>query len=145
MFSSRNGISFKTISGESSAVTDDMTAPWNETTLPALLSNYKLENIFNADEFGLFYQCLPTKTYHLSGEKCSGGKNSKIRLTGMAAASATGEKLPMFVIGKAKNPRCFKNIKQLPCRYRNQKKSWMTGVLFGEWLKILILSSVLKK
>ena len=31
-----------------SAVTGEMTAPWNETTLPTLLSNYKLENIFNA-------------------------------------------------------------------------------------------------
>ena len=38
-----------------------MTAPWNEATLPTLLSNYKLEDIFNADEFGLFYQRLPSK------------------------------------------------------------------------------------
>ena len=49
------------------------------------------------DEFGLFNQCLPTKTYHLSGEKGSDGKNSKVRLTGMAAGRG---KLPMFVIGK---------------------------------------------
>ena len=48
---------------------------------------------FNADEFGLFYQCLPFKTYHLSRKKCSRGKNSKVRLTGMEAAGATGEKL----------------------------------------------------
>ena len=95
-----------------------MTTPWNETTLPTLLSNYKLENIFNADEFGLFYMCLPNKTC-LSQEKCpgGGGGNSKLRLTGMAAGSATGEKLPIFVIGKSKKPRCFKHIKQLPCTY----------------------------
>ncbi|XP_065647138.1 tigger transposable element-derived protein 4-like [Hydra vulgaris] len=130
----RNGISFKIISGESAAVTNNMTASWNETTLPTLLLNYKLENIFNADEFGLFYQCLPNKTYHLSQEKCFGGKNSKVRLTGIAAGSATGEKLPMFVIGKSKNPRCFKHIKQLPCTYKNQLKSWMTGDLFTEWV-----------
>ena len=37
-----------------SAETEKMTAPWNETTLPILLSNYKSENVFNADEFGLF-------------------------------------------------------------------------------------------
>ena len=43
-----------------SAATEQMTAPGNETTLPTFLSNYKLENIFNTDEFGLFYQCLPT-------------------------------------------------------------------------------------
>ena len=35
-------------------------------------------------------------------EKCSREKNSKVRLTGMAAASATGEKLPMFVVRKSK-------------------------------------------
>ena len=120
-----------------SAVTEEMTAPWNETTLSTLLPNYKLENVFNADELGLFYQCLPTKTYHLSRAKCSGGKNSKLRLTGVAAANATGEKLPMFVVGKSKTPRCFKNIKQLSCRYRNQEKSWMTGDLFGEWIRKL--------
>ena len=100
----RNAVYLKTISGESASVTTEMTAPWNETTLPTFLSNYKLEVTFNADKFGLLYQCLPSKTYHLSGEKCSGGKNSKVRLTDMAAASATGEKLEMFVIGKSKKP-----------------------------------------
>ena len=101
----------KTISGKSASVATEMTAPWNETTLPTLLSSYKLEDIFNADEFGLFYQCLPPKTYHLSGEKCYGGRNSFVRLIGMMTASATGEKLEMFVIGKSKKPQCFKNVK----------------------------------
>ena len=114
-----------------------MTGPWNETTLPTLLFNYKLEEIFNVDEFGLFYQCLWSKTYHLSGEKCSGGKNCKVRLTDMSAASATGEKLEMFVIAKSKKSRCSKNVKQLPCWYRAQKKSWMTRVLFDEWVRKL--------
>ena len=37
-----NGIIFRVISGEMSAVTEEMTAAWNETTLPTLLSNIKL-------------------------------------------------------------------------------------------------------
>ena len=78
-----------------------------------------------------------TKTYHPPGEKCSGGKNSKPRLTGMATASATGKKLAMYVVGKAITPRCFKNIKQLPSWYRSQKKSWMTGDRCGEWIRKL--------
>ena len=94
----------------------------DEATLPTSLFNYKLEDIFNADEFGFLYQCLPSKIYHLSGEKFSGRKNSKVRLTGMVAAIATGEKLEMFVIDKSKKPRCFKNVKQLSCRHRAQKK-----------------------
>ena len=114
-----------------------MVAPWNETTLPTLLSKYDLKDIFNADEFGLFYQCLPNKTYHFKGQKCSGGKNSKVRLTGMAAGNAIGEKLPMFVIGKSKTPRCFKHIKNLPCKYKSQKKSWMDSQIFEEWVRKL--------
>ena len=58
-----------------------MVALWNETTLPALLSKYDLKDIFNTDEFGLFCQCLPNKTYHFKGQKYSVGKNSKVRLT----------------------------------------------------------------
>ena len=127
----RNNISFKTVSGESKSVTPEMVNAWSETSLPTLLSNYDLKNIYNANDFGLFF---PNKTYQLKSEKCYGGKLCKIHITGMAAANAMGNKLPMFVIGKTKNPRCFKNVKFLPCRYRNQRKSWMNGKLFEEWL-----------
>ena len=36
--------------------------------------NYELDNIFNADEFGLFYQQLPSRCMSKKGEICSGGK-----------------------------------------------------------------------
>ncbi|XP_057296213.1 tigger transposable element-derived protein 4-like [Hydractinia symbiolongicarpus] len=49
------GISFKTISGEAKSVTGEITASWLATALPTLLSRYPSQNIFNADEFGLFY------------------------------------------------------------------------------------------
>ena len=130
----RKNVSFKTVSRKSKTVTPEMVAGWNETTLPTLLSNYGLENIYN-DQLGCFYQCLPGKSYQLKTEQCSGGKHSKIRITGLAAANAVSSKLPMFVIGKAKNPRCFKNIKKLPCRYWSQRKSWMDSVLFEEWVR----------
>ena len=133
----RYGVSFKNISGESKSVTEEMTALWTETTLPTILSLYSLENIFNADEFGLFYQCLPNQTLQLKVEKCSGGKHSKIRLTGLATGNAYGESLPMFVIRKANKPRCFKGVRNLPYRYRAQRKSWMTAELFEEWVRLL--------
>ena len=50
----RYDVSFKNISGESKSVTEEMTAPWTETTSPTILSRYPLENIFNANKFGLF-------------------------------------------------------------------------------------------
>ena len=106
-------MSFKNISGESKSVTGEITAPWTETMLPTILSHYPLENIFNADEFGLLYKCLPNKTVHLKGEKCSAGQHSKIRLKGLATGNAHGESLPMFVIGKANKLRCFKGVRNL--------------------------------
>ena len=52
-------------------------------------------------------------------------------------ANADGsEKLPPFFIGHAKKPRCFerKTAERLGFLYRNNKKAWMTGILFQEWL-----------
>ena len=89
--------------GESNAVT----TVWFKTTLPTLLSNYYLHDIFNADKFGLFDQVQHGKTLYLKREKRSGGKLSKVRLSEIAAANAYCEKLPMFLIDKSKEPRCF--------------------------------------
>ena len=137
VFFCRFDISFKTISGKAKSVTEEMTAPWFETMLPTILSRYPLENIFNGDEYGLFFQCLPSKTFHFKKDKCSGGKHSKVRLTGIAAGNAKDEKLPMFVIENSKNPRCFKGVKRVPCCYRAQQKSWISSELFEEWVKEL--------
>ena len=128
----RHGITFKEVSGESEKVTKKMTASLEETTLSTRLARYQLKDIFNADEFGLFYEALPSKSLHFRGKCCSGGKHSKVRLTGMAASNALGEKIPMFVIGKSASPRSFKHVRNLPCRYRSQKKAWMDGTLFEE-------------
>ena len=133
----RRNVTFKAVSGEGNAVTPEMTASWSETYLPTILSKYELKDIYNADEFGLFYQALPDKSLHYKGERCNGGKHSKVRFTGLAAGNATGEKLPFFVIGNYAKPRCFSGVKSLPCRYRSQKKSWMDGDLFTEWVKEL--------
>ena len=83
--------------------------------------------------FRFFIKPFQKKTLHLKEEKCYGGKNSKIRLTGLAAANMIGEKLPMFVIGKSQKPRCFKHIKSLPYRYCAQKKNWMNSE--EEWVR----------
>ena len=71
----------------------------------------------------------------LKSNKGSGGKHSssKLRITGLAAANAVGDKLPIFVIGKSQNPQCFKNVTSLPCRYRSQQKSCMDSALFEKW------------
>ena len=50
---------------------------WSEASLLTLLSNYDLKDIYNADEFRLFYSCLPNKIYQLKSEKNYGKKLKK--------------------------------------------------------------------
>ena len=59
----RHHVTFKTVVGESNSVQPEIVASWFETTLPTLLSNYKREDIFNADEFGLFISAYQTKYF----------------------------------------------------------------------------------
>ena len=110
----RYGVPFKAVTDESKSITEEVNEPWKGTTLLTILSCYALKETFNADEFGLFYQALRSKTIHFKGQKCSGGKQCKVHLTGLAASNAFVKKHPMFVVGKAENPRCFKGVKQLP-------------------------------
>ena len=109
----RFNVSFKTFSGESNACIDEIVAPWEQTTLPTISSKYGLNQIYNTEKFGLFYRAEPNKFLHPKNENCVSGKYSKLHLTGLTAANAIGEKLPLFVIGKSKKPRCFKHIKHL--------------------------------
>ena len=103
-----------------------MTNPWKETTLQTLLTNYAKADIYNANEFSLFFKALPKKTLHLKDEKCTGGKHGKIRVTGLAAANMNGDKLPMFVTGKSQKPRCFKNIENyLAVTEARRKPGWI--------------------
>ena len=109
-----------------------MTAPWEETILPTTLARYQLKDIFDVDEFGLFFEALPSKSLHFRGKLCSGAKHSKVWLTGMTAFNALGEKITIFVIEKSASPRFFKHVRNFPCRYRSQKKAWMDETLFEE-------------
>ena len=58
-------------------------------------------------------------------------------MTWRVAASAAEKKLPIFVIGKSAKPRCFENVKSLPCYYQSQVKSWMNSFIFDKWIKEL--------
>lgn len=74
--------------------------------LPNLLKKYCERDVFNADESGLFFKCLPDKTLTFKNQKCHGGKNSKQRVTLMLAANMVGsEKLKILLIGKSAKPR----------------------------------------
>lgn len=92
------------------------------------------QQVYNADESGLFWRMLPQKTFvHRTEESAPGRKMSKDRITFMPYANATGtHKLKLLVIGKAKSPRAFKNLTHLPVTYKNQAKGWVTRDVFSD-------------
>ena len=124
------------MNGESAKVDDQVVQDWF-TKLQDLIKDYAPEDRYNADETGLFYKCLPSKTFNISGQKCFNGEKSKERLTVLFAVNELGtHKLTPLVIGKSAKPRCFKgvNMSNLGVYYRNNKKAWMTEIIFREWL-----------
>ena len=123
------------MSGEAASAKDIDTSEW-EATLQKILEDYNPRDIFNADETGLFYKCLPSKSLTFQGQACSGQKAPKERVSLLCAANMDGsEKLPLLMIGKFGQPRCFKSIRTLPVTYRHNKKAWMTSSLFTEWVQ----------
>lgn len=135
-FRARHGIVGGKMSGEAASVDKDTVDEWITQKWPTLCEGYSPEDIYNADETGLFYNMTPDRTLKFKGENCSGGKMSKTRLTIMVAANMTGScKRKLLVIGKSKKPRCFKNIRSLPVTYENNVKSWMTSEIFERWLR----------
>ncbi|GFV92772.1 tigger transposable element-derived protein 6 [Trichonephila clavipes] len=129
--------------GESSSVDLNVYSKW-QNSLSDLIKEYEPRNIFNTDETGFFFKCLPEKTFTFKKEKCHGGKHSKERLTILLAVNMDGsEKITPLVVGKSAKPRCFKGINSFPTKYRSNKKAWMTTELFNEWL--ISLNSDMKR
>ncbi|XP_062597709.1 tigger transposable element-derived protein 6-like [Saccostrea cucullata] len=87
----------------------------------------------------MFFRLLPDKTLEFKDILDShGGKKNKERLTAMVCANMEGtDRLPLLVIGKSANPRCFKNVRSLPVEYNTNKKAWMTVDIFSTWVKQL--------
>ncbi|GFY02396.1 tigger transposable element-derived protein 4 [Trichonephila clavipes] len=55
-FRNRHGIVYRQISGEAEAVNEDDISSWKNNVLPSLLQDYAPEDVYNADEFGLFFK-----------------------------------------------------------------------------------------
>ncbi len=98
---------------------------------------YSRDQIFNADETGLWWRMTPSCSLNASGiAKAANFKKSKERVTLMGCSNASGSfRLPLVFINKSKKPRCFKNMdmNQLPVKYYAQAKSWMDCKIFSDW------------
>lgn len=101
----RHNIVLKPTHGEAASVDQAVVDAWRAQDLPAILAQFKPDDVFNDDETGLFWKLLPKATCDFKGRKCSGGKANKQRVTVVIGANMSGtEKLPLIVIGKSKKP-----------------------------------------
>ncbi|XP_022865448.1 CENP-B homolog protein 2-like, partial [Olea europaea var. sylvestris] len=109
-----------------------------ENALPGIqskLDQFQLKDIYNMDETGLFYRL--EADHSLATKQLEGCKKDKKRITVVVCCNGDGsDKVPLWVIGKYANPRCFKNenMNNLNCKYRSNKKAWMTGLLFQDFV-----------
>ncbi|GFW74014.1 tigger transposable element-derived protein 1 [Trichonephila clavipes] len=65
--------------------------------------NYSADQVFNADETGLYWKKLPNRTYIAKDEKTASGHKAS------------------------------KDLKQLPVHWMANPKAWMTTAIFTEW------------
>ena len=133
----RRGIFYRREHGEVRSADQEGAQLWIEETLRQILSVFDPEDVYNADETGLYFRGLPDQGHTVSSKKLSGMKIAKDRITVLACCNMSGtDKRPLLVIGKSKQPRCFPtNLKTLPVVYKNSAKSWMTSCIFTDWLK----------
>lgn len=136
-FKDRHGITFRAICGESAAADTGAATQWKINVLPQLLQRYSDDDVYNADESALFYECLPNQTLAFKSDDCSGGKRSKQRVTLLFCCNMSGsDKRRLLMIGKHSRPRCFKHvdIRHLPLEYVANKNAWMTAEIWNRWL-----------
>lgn len=129
-------IYFKKLHGESASADTDSAESFKRNVLPALLEKYALNEIYNADETGLFYKALPDGTYGYGRSQQSGPKSPKDRITLLFITNATGTDKYVYSIGKYKQPRCFRG-KKVPIPYKYNKKAWMTSTIWNEIIREL--------
>ena len=138
-FKSRHDIHEVRIRGEQRSA-DEAAA----TEYPPLLKKiidegqYGPEQIYNADETGLYFKMLPDRTLakRTDEQKTLGFNQAKNRVTILLCTNSTGtHKLPPLVIGKFAKPRCFHhlNMEMLPVVYDHSANAWMTSAIFENW------------
>ena len=133
-FKKRHVISKHVAHGEADSA-DPVAVSQGRLQLQEDLATYDPQDIYNMDETGLFYRLLPNST--LATGPVSGKKKQKERITVALCANATGtDKLVPLVIGKSAHPRCFGKTfnPSVYVKYTSNKKAWMTGVVFQDWL-----------
>jgi len=107
---------------------------------------YCADQVFNADETGLFWKRMPSRTYIANSEKKAGGfKVAKDRVTLLFCCNASGDKiLKPLLVNRSLRPRALKgkDLNKLPVHWRANKKAWVTTAVFTDWFQKCFIPEV---
>lgn len=74
-------------------------------------SKFSLDDIYNADETGLYYRATPDGSLCFKHESIVGSKKAMDIITVLCCVNASRtDKKKLLVIGKIKKPHCFQKI-----------------------------------
>jgi hypothetical protein len=138
---SRRNIKFEKLRGEAASANVPAAEEFKKTFQETIANHgFTEDEIYNADETGLFYLLLPKGSLRVVGSGASHGrKQRKDRLTINLCSNMSGSnKITPLVIGKSKKPRCFKRISKnqtLKVDYDYSKKAWVTTFIYKRWFE----------
>jgi len=131
-----------------SAATNEAATQQRMAEIRADLSAYEPDQIYNMDETGMFFRCLPNRAYVTAGRRrrARGTKamKAKDRVTLVLACNATGtHKVPVAIIGTAQVPLCFTRPRSpCPLPYFYQNSAWMDADVYEKWFKTVFVPAM---
>ena len=134
-FQKRHGLKFRRVHAEGLGA-DSVALTTALPEIRSQMSEYETKEVWNADEFGLFYRQLPGSS--LSQKQHSGFKKDKTRITFLGCCKSDGsEKYPLMIFGNSLRRRLLKEKygHEVGFEYYANKKAWVTRELFFAWLK----------
>lgn len=142
-FVKRQDLQSKVLHGEAGSVDPELVKE-GMTEIREACKKYPPSRIFNVDETGILWKLMAKRTYLSQRENRKTTRGTKAmkfkdRLSAYMCANADGSvKVPMSIIGKAKNPRCFKGT-DCPLKYFSQTNAWSDSATFLKWWQQVFL------
>lgn len=135
-FKLRNGIKLCGLREVKHATDSSAVEPFRDA-VELLIQSKKLsyQQIYNADEFDLFWKMTPNPESDTNEVKSS-VRAYRERITVLACTNASGNhKLPLVCVGRGKVSRSFtaNEQKNLPALYFSQETAWMDRDIFRDW------------
>ena len=130
----RHHLKRKTLHGEAGDADLKIKEIWIKSDLQDIFRRFNPEDIWNADEIGLFYNQITRHIYVDNTEKIHGGKQPKARLSLFLAASMTGKKRRLLIISNQVGPLSIMEKQVRPYDYYQQQNSWMDSKGFTEYI-----------